>query len=142
MDTPAATPQLDAVDDQVVVVGSRLQGVCREQFNVFIRQRCRKGMMGRREASCSALPGICLVVGREHGEVCHPKEFEPQVPRQQPLGHGGLVKKGPEGAQGCRTPLELLVLAGLEDDHVPIFQVGKLGEFAALQSSKALKTKR
>lgn len=140
VDTATAAAELDAVDDEVIVVGARLERVGGEQLDVGFRERRGKGVVRRFEPGLAALAGVDAVVRSEHGEVDDPEELEVEAPRQETGGYEGVVEVGAGDAEGRGAfALEGGVLARLEDEHVAVFKVGK--GFHAGECVEALEAK-
>lgn len=130
VDAPAAAAELDAIDDQVVVVGLGLERVRGEQLDVVGREWRGERVVGRREARLAALPGVRVVVEREHGKVGDPEEPEAKVAGQETAGDGLVVDVVSGGSQGGGAAREWHVLSGLEKENIAIFQVLEVGDAA------------
>ena len=92
--------ELDAVDDEVVVVCAHAEGVGEEEVDVFGGFRGGERVVRGCEARGAALTWLCVVAGREEREVVNPGESEALRGLNVVVSHGGLVQGEAQVADG------------------------------------------
>lgn len=140
VDPSASAAKLDAVEDEIVMVGLGLRRRRAQQVDVVRRPGRRKRMVSRTETRGAALTWLRLCRWREERKVGDPEEIKALGGGQKALCDGSLMQRQSKVSKHRRAAGERSSGSRLRDQSVAVLEREGILQALSRVEAKGLKT--